>query len=166
MQHHMRAKRGRPRIIIPLIRRKGEKIWGCRCTYRTLCSKIHSIPRKLPGVSKSLISPGPADDPSKHQGRIRTHAHVEGQFASYIYVPINIGNDGIKEMFKIVKKALRFVMKSEPLIQPIIEDFERVTRGNDDCELHISLSRPVYLFHHQREAFKQAVKIMASSQTS
>lgn len=120
--------------------------------------------RNLPKVSASLISPEPLDDPSKHQGRIRTQPHVEGQFASYIYVPVNIGVDGIRELSKIVKQALDTLTRSEPLIHPMIKDFEKcITDETRDCELHISLSRPVYLFHQQREMFKQSVKSMASS---
>ncbi|GJJ15709.1 hypothetical protein Clacol_009987 [Clathrus columnatus] len=118
--------------------------------------------RKLPALLSNLISPEPIDDPSKHQGRIRSHPHVEGQFASYIYVPINIGVDGVKDILKVVKKALGLVMKSEPLIHPIIEDFE----SSKCMALHISLSRPVYLFHHQREILRRAVKAVASSQSS
>lgn len=120
--------------------------------------------RKLPKVSARLISLEPIDDPSKHQGRIRTQPHVEGQFASYVYVPVNIGVDGIRELSKIIKQALDILTQSEPLIHPIIEDFERSVRDETcDCELHISLSRPIYLFHQQREILKQSVKTVASS---
>ena len=52
-----------------------------------------------------------------------------------------------------------------PSIIPIVE--ERVVGENVDDEegreLHVSLSRPVYLRHHQREDFKKAVKVIASS---
>ena len=54
-----------------------------------------------------------------------------------------------------------------PSIIPIVE--ERVVGENVDededegRELHVSLSRPVYLRHHQREDFKKAVKAITSS---
>lgn len=133
--------------------------------------------RKLPALSSQLTIPTPIDDPSKHQGRIRTVPHVDGQWAAYVYAPIKAGTrDSIG---KLVRRALasareRKGMKCLRSIGFGIGDDE-VRKGNscndpevitEDDELHISLSRPVFLQAHQREEFKRAVKAVAKSNRS
>jgi hypothetical protein len=92
-----------------------------------------------------LVDVAPVDDPSQHQGRIRTTPHSEGQFAAYVYVAVSLSD----RLF--VNEVLNRAKELVPTLQPIANG-----------ELHISLSRPTYLRHHQRDEFKRTVKAVAS----
>lgn len=104
------------------------------------------------------------DDPSLHQGRVRTAPHVDGQWAAYVFLPVRLDpRDRIARVLtEVFERAREFVGILHPIaIYPNSED------GDDDGarehELHISLSRPVYLRSHQREDLKRAVKTIAKS---
>ena len=116
--------------------------------------------RKLPALSSSLTVPTPVDDPALHQGRIRTVPHVEGQYATHIYVPLVLHqNDAL---YTLVEDALTLAKARVPSLHTI----GRQERGKVNAvrwELHISLSRPLFLRAHQREEFKRAVGQSASS---
>jgi len=103
--------------------------------------------RKLPPLPASLASRAPVDDPGKHQGRIRTKAHVDGQFAALILVPLRLDASIRKLLSEIIDDA----QKKVPEIQP-----------GDISDLHISLSRTLYLRRHQREELLKTVKNIAS----
>ncbi|KAF8552765.1 hypothetical protein OG21DRAFT_1340032 [Imleria badia] len=110
--------------------------------------------RKLPALSASLTVPTPVDDPALHQGRARTVPHVEGQYSTYIYVPLVLHHEDA--LYTLVEDALTLASTDVPTLHTI----GRQERGR---ELHISLSRPLFLRAHQREDFKRAVKQVASS---
>lgn len=114
------------------------------------------VDRKLPALSSSLTVPVPVDDPALHQGRVRAVPHVEGQYATYIYVPLVLHpNDALS---KLISEALI-------LAQTRVPSLHAIGKKEDDgqWELHISLSRPLFLRAHQREEFKRAIKQVASS---
>ncbi|KAF8584688.1 hypothetical protein K439DRAFT_1646851 [Ramaria rubella] len=115
--------------------------------------------RKLPPLPPSLKSPVSEDDPSKHLGRVRTQPHVEGQFASYVYVPVPLERKGGNDIGRLIMCIMKEAESLVPGLNFIVGEDGRE-------ELHISLSRPVYLRHHQRESFKGAVKSLASSHVS
>ena len=116
--------------------------------------------RKLPTLSSSLIVPTPVDDPALHQGRVRTVPHVEGQYATYIYVPLVLHHkDGL---YTLVEDALTLATTHVPSLHTIGRE-ERGEVKTARWELHISLSRPLFLRAHQREEFKRAVRQLASS---
>lgn len=110
--------------------------------------------RKLPALSSSFTPPVPPSDPSKHQGRLRTHPHLEGQFASYVYIPISL--EVGSPLSKLVGKTLKHTKAIVPIINPIIPEREG-DQDDSERELHVSLTRPVYLRSHQRESFRNAV---------
>ncbi|KAF9485886.1 hypothetical protein BDN70DRAFT_870814 [Pholiota conissans] len=113
--------------------------------------------RKLPPVSASLVPPGPIDNPALHQGRIRTTPHVEGQFAAHVYVSLPLGRHSM--LHKLVQNILRDAKTAIPALCDIWPAEEASTRP----ELHISLSRPIFLRAHQREDLKRAVKNIAKA---
>lgn len=133
--------------------------------------------RKLPPLSSQLTIPIPVDDPSKHQGRTRTVPHVDGQWAAYVYVPIKAGaRDNIG---RLVRRTLASARERESMgcLRSIGFDIDSDELGKgktrdengirtEDDELHISLSRPVFLRAYQREEFKRAVRIIAKSNKS
>lgn len=114
--------------------------------------------RKLPKPSTTLIPSQPTVNPLLHQGRKRSTPHVEGQFASYVYISVHV--DARLQQF--LEAATRFSKERVPTLQS--EWLECSTSSSPSLpirELHISLTRPIYVFHHQREDFKRAVKLLA-----
>lgn len=75
------------------------------------CSVRFYIPRKLlPKLAASLTPVVPIDDPSKHQGRVRTQPFIDGQFAIHVYVPIPVASGTplralLEDVVKDIKEA-------------------------------------------------------------
>jgi len=119
--------------------------------------------RKLPALSSSLVIPAPKDNPALHQGRIRTTPHVDGQWAAHIYVAVKLSRRS--GLYTLIQKALERAKETVPTLRgtwdlrPSNDDQENESRKN--LELHVSLSRPVFLRAHQREEFKQAIRLLA-----
>ncbi|EIN03666.1 hypothetical protein PUNSTDRAFT_139379 [Punctularia strigosozonata HHB-11173 SS5] len=124
---------------------------------------------KPPAAKKRKLTPfvdpsEPKDDPSLHQGRKRTVPFVEGQFCAYVYVPIFIP---VKSgLAKVLKAAIKDAKTAVPILHPIdrlSSESDAASSGGDELELHVSLTRPIYLRAHQREELKCAVKSLAHS---
>lgn len=116
--------------------------------------------RKLPTLSAPFRGPTRLDDPALHQGRVRTTPHVEGQFVAHIYVPLAIGQSS--RLHDILDRAILHARASVPPLHTFWDEPSHKTRR----ELHLSLSRPIYLRAHQREVLKTAVKSIATSHAS
>lgn len=122
---------------------------------------------KLPPLPSHLVVPVPTDDPSKHQGRTRTTPHVDGQWAAYVYVPVAIAALDHRPLRALVRRLLARAKEAVPSLQPLAAGERqqpiagRAVEG--DLELHISLSRPIFIRSHQREDVKRAVKSLASA---
>ncbi|KAF8630831.1 hypothetical protein AX17_005190 [Amanita inopinata Kibby_2008] len=114
--------------------------------------------RKLPPLSTSLMVPAPVDNPALHQGRTRTHPHVDGQHATHVYISLRVKKRSA--MCQLLRDVLADAKKSVPSLKEILQ-----LEGEDDAsknqELHVSLSRPIYLRAHQREDFKRDIKQIA-----
>jgi hypothetical protein len=126
--------------------------------------------RKLPSLASSLVVPAPIDDPALHQGRIRATPHVDGQYAAHIYIPLVIHPK--TALYSLLEEVLSVTKAMVPAAHNIGE-IESCNRNNGGAmvsttrtarELHLSLSRPIFLRAHQREEFKQAIKLIASRQ--
>lgn len=125
--------------------------------------------RLLPTPSVSVVMPIPMDDPLKHQGRIRTTPHIDGQFAAYVYAPVNPDQrlrrliQGILEtMERRVQNFHRLVhFKSDELVNGGSPAISTAPLPTMNSILHLSLTRPIYLRAHQRDILKQAVKNVA-----
>jgi U6 snRNA phosphodiesterase len=111
-----------------------------------------------------MVVPAPKDNPALHQGRIRASPHVDGQWASHIYVAIRLGlRSGL---YPLIKRALDKARETVPTLRDIwdlhsssYEAQENELRNS--LELHVSLSRPIFMRAHQREEFKQAIRLLA-----
>ena len=128
--------------------------------------------KKLPSLSSSLKSNIPQDDPSKHQGRIRTQPFVEGQFATHIYatIPTSTLRDIIKSVIADVRETCRHLEVFSLLESPKMDsDAGKAidAEGNNNVleEIHLSLSRPVFLRAHQRDLVTRTVKDIARRTT-
>ncbi|KAF9220485.1 hypothetical protein BS17DRAFT_787062 [Gyrodon lividus] len=119
--------------------------------------------RKLPTLSSSLTIPTPVDNPALHQGRLRTVPHVEGQYATYIYIPLVLHRKDA--LYTLIEDVLSFCKEPVPSLHAIGRQNDEHLAGARATrwELHISLSRPLFLRAHQREEFKRAIKQVASS---
>jgi hypothetical protein len=109
---------------------------------------------RLPPLSSELVAITPADNPPLHQGRVRGSPHVDGRWACHVYVPVV--SETSKQLGEVLTNAFHTAKARVPTLHPI---------GLDDgrWELHISLSRPTFLWTHQREEFKNAVRRVATS---
>ncbi|KAG2365151.1 hypothetical protein BDR07DRAFT_1278095, partial [Suillus spraguei] len=123
--------------------------------------------RKLPSLASSFIVPAPVDDPTLHQGRVRTTPHVEGQYAAYVYIPL-IVHPGTA-LYSLIDEVLVVTKEMVPAAHAIGEIGTCqnggglvVNSSHRVRELHLSLTRPIFLRAHQREEFKQAIKLIAS----
>ncbi|KAI0053924.1 hypothetical protein FA95DRAFT_1551702 [Auriscalpium vulgare] len=124
--------------------------------------------RKLPALSSHLTVPVPVDNPSKHQGRIRSSPHVEGQWAAHVYVPVVLHDHAQYLLRRLIRdvyvRAKELVPSLQPLGAPTSGSGEDSSKRGDAAdlrELHISLTRPFFLRVHQREEMKHAVKTLA-----
>lgn len=115
------------------------------------------LTRKLPVLPSSIAPPEPLDDPSLHQGRIRTIPHVDGQFACHIYIALPLV--GEQPLLKLLRDILREAKESVPYLYEI-----GFTSEGKPFELHISLSRPIFLRAHQREDLKKALRELGRRQ--
>jgi hypothetical protein len=113
--------------------------------------------RKLPRLSSSLSLSVPVDDPAKHQGRVRTTPFVEGQWAAYVYVPIRL--DELPHLRKLLSDTIRMARAKVPALHPL----GTTADGEKAAELHISISRVLYIRKHQHDELKRAVKALAQS---
>lgn len=100
--------------------------------------------------------PVPIDNPALHQGRLRTTPHVEGQFAAHVYVSLTVNRRS--QLYE----AIRNILSDARVLVPSLNDMWPSKARQP--ELHISLSRPIFLRAHQREDFKRAVRNAAKSQ--
>ncbi|KAG1879229.1 hypothetical protein F4604DRAFT_1753749 [Suillus subluteus] len=127
--------------------------------------------KKLPSLASSFIVPVPVDDPALHQGRVRATPHVEGQYAAYVYIPLVL-HPGTA-LYSLVDEVLNVTKEMVPAAH-VIGEIVSCSRNSGGLavnnsrrvrELHLSLTRPIFLRAHQREEFKQAIKLIASRRT-
>ncbi|EJD50567.1 hypothetical protein AURDEDRAFT_160468 [Auricularia subglabra TFB-10046 SS5] len=115
--------------------------------------------KKLPALPVSIYAH--VDDPTEHQGRIRTHRHVDGLYAAYVYAAVRL--EDAPRLAEFIARATQHAKACLPDLH-----FECATDADlhaDDkgaAELHISLSRPIYISANQRDALKRVVRDIAA----
>ncbi|KAF9304781.1 poly(U)-specific 3'-to-5' RNA exonuclease [Mortierella antarctica] len=111
----------------------------------------------------------PADNPDKHQGRVRSRPHIDGSWPVHVYLDVKLS----EEMFDIVSSFTESARKLVPKTISMLQSIQAVRAdpkatpieaksADDATELHISLTRPIYLqalhigrfVSDVREAFK------------
>ncbi|XP_022084056.1 U6 snRNA phosphodiesterase-like isoform X2 [Acanthaster planci] len=85
--------------------------------------------------SKSHSSSGQQDSSSHHEGRVRSFEHVAGNWATYVYIPVDI-----TEQLKTVMEDLLGALPSTVDMKPV-------------ADLHISISRTVTLQYQWIDPF-------------
>ncbi|KAF8946680.1 poly(U)-specific 3'-to-5' RNA exonuclease [Haplosporangium gracile] len=91
------------------------------------------------------------DNPNRHQGRIRARAHVDGSWPVHVYVEVKLSH----ELFDIVSTLTKTARSLAPSTVSMLQSVESLKKKNDvpieadsaedATELHISLTRPIYL---------------------
>ncbi|KAJ8924948.1 hypothetical protein NQ315_001113 [Exocentrus adspersus] len=98
------------------------------------------VPGTILGLHNSSVMEH-VDNPSLHEGRLRSFAHERGNWATYVYVPYE-ENEGIKELIQFVRNY--------GVAHSI--DIKKTE------ELHISLTRTLVLKHHWINLFVNTLK--------
>ncbi|CAG8605849.1 14073_t:CDS:2 [Cetraspora pellucida] len=94
------------------------------------------------------------EDPLSHQGRTRAKPHVEGNWATHVYMEVVIPEDFkslLRKMKSCAQNAARetsFKFFENDMISSV--DSQKIV---NDSKLHISLSRPLFLKYFQIEKF-------------
>ncbi|EMD39704.1 hypothetical protein CERSUDRAFT_45798 [Gelatoporia subvermispora B] len=148
-----------PRPLYPRPRRRGAPLPSRAVLEPDTGHRIRTKIRKLPALSASLTPVRPPDDPARHQGRVRTAPHVEGQFAAYVYVPLRLEKGA--PLARLLRDVLESAKARVPSLHPI-----SIQLPPGESELHISLTRPVYLRAHQRDELKTAVRAIARAHSA
>lgn len=78
------------------------------------------------------------DDPSKHDGKIRSFPHMEGNWATHLYIP-----------YEADEEFLDLINQLFLCLQPL--EFQLMK------EFHLSLSRTVYIRHHWIQLLTQSI---------
>ncbi|CAL4106764.1 unnamed protein product, partial [Meganyctiphanes norvegica] len=80
------------------------------------------------------------DDPSQHQGRVRSIAHERGNWASFIFIPLHLG---------VYEASFSSFLAS---LAAVCQDQDLTLQTSTD--LHISLSRTLILYLHWIQPLK------------
>ncbi|KAG0038346.1 nuclear protein localization protein 4 [Podila clonocystis] len=111
----------------------------------------------------------PADNPEKHQGRVRSRPHIDGSWPVHVYLDVKLSGEMFDIVSSFTESARKLVPKSVSMLQSIqaMRADPKATpieakNAEDATELHISLTRPIYLqalhigrfVSDVREAFK------------
>ncbi|KAF8488149.1 hypothetical protein F5888DRAFT_1623416, partial [Russula emetica] len=101
--------------------------------------------------------------PTKHQGRTRTTPHVDGQWATYVYIPIAMRGT----LRRIVEHAVDIARKGGGDSGTSVDVHMLGSSDSNSnivaCELHVSLTRLFFLRAYQREEMKCAVRDAANA---
>uniref|UniRef100_A0A1A9WDE5 U6 snRNA phosphodiesterase n=1 Tax=Glossina brevipalpis TaxID=37001 RepID=A0A1A9WDE5_9MUSC len=101
--------------------------------------KCKYLPQASALLGESKVSIEIIDDPSLHEGRLRSFKHERGNWATYIFVPINA------DML-------------EDLQESCLAQIHQLAEFKACAELHISLSKTVILQYHLIDAFVECLK--------
>ncbi len=115
--------------------------------------KMKSLPvpdslRKMFLAEEAALGPKDQDEPSKHQGRKRSFAHVRGNWAAHVYLDVDEGGGCLGPL------ANRVALRASEVL------------GDDEAHPvdspHLSLSRTVTLRHHWIEPFAESLAKVAA----
>lgn len=82
---------------------------------------------------------------------------MDGQFAAFVHIPVKLAEH--TELRKILEKSIAAVRGE-------VSDLRCDWCDEESPELHISLTRPIYLRDYQREGLKRATKIIAQKHSA
>lgn len=95
------------------------------------------LPSAISSMNK-VFNPTPVDDPSKHQGRIRSFQHERGNWSTLIFIPVDLNI--IDEVQTMIENTI-----DEPI------------EFRESENIHLSLSKTVVLRHHWIKLFTKSL---------
>ena len=114
----------------------------------------------------NFVSTVPVDNPALHQGRTRSQPHVDGNWPSHIYIPVSLSDAVNPKLLKVLRRAVADARRLVPELHSYLDSAassrspgdKRADRQDGGIQLHISLSRAIFVRAHQREIIKKAVR--------
>ncbi|MBW0503399.1 hypothetical protein O181_043114 [Austropuccinia psidii MF-1] len=117
--------------------------------------------RKLPSPqfknSNSTQNKIMDDDPNLHQGRKRSQAHVEGNWLTHVFIPINL-NQNFQKILNAIIAKLNQIPDSKTWYSLIDDNLAAQDKKKTEISLHLSLTRPIYLKTNERREFHEQLK--------
>ncbi|KAK4055347.1 poly(U)-specific 3'-to-5' RNA exonuclease [Microbotryomycetes sp. JL221] len=111
----------------------------------------------LPKLDDSFNEPARAtDSPELHQGRRRTVAHQQGQWAAHVFVELEVDQELVNTLERSIEQTKRQVESLSTTTTTIHSNIAtlQIDKDYDIATLHLSLSRPLFLQTNQRNEFK------------
>ncbi|XP_068917572.1 U6 snRNA phosphodiesterase 1 [Tenebrio molitor] len=124
-----------------------DEVPGSRVSTKRMHKDDEDDPRskrleRLPPPNFTISNPEEViDDPSSHEGRIRSFPHERGNWATYVYIPYEC-NEGLEKLLSMINSSAT----SQNLHLKCFDDF------------HISLTKTVILKHHWIDSFIDTLK--------
>ncbi|GAQ83517.1 hypothetical protein KFL_001510200 [Klebsormidium nitens] len=121
----------------------------------------HSAPTALLSPLPGSLQGSESQRNTGHQGRVRKFPHVEGNYATHVYIPVKVPRN--------FKTTLTRSLQRAKMLFPALQPMEGLS-GNQDCNAglsrvlepadsyHISLSRTVPIKHYQIESLVEMLK--------
>ncbi|KZT60286.1 hypothetical protein CALCODRAFT_480806 [Calocera cornea HHB12733] len=124
--------------------------------------------RKLLPALSGHFRTAPVDNPAQHQGRTRTVPFVQGQWCAHVYVPVDLPPSLHKTLRALLARAkarcptlhslLDPPARAAPAPDPGGSTHSNPAQDSPPEELHISLTRPLFLRAHERRPFLASVR--------
>ncbi len=135
------------------LKRKRQSESG-QCCPKKVAKSSSSARLPLPGSLKDMFNDCDddqvKDDPSKHQGRSRSFAHVRGNWATHVYIDVTSKPGELDRVQRRLCNLLPSVLGGEE-VHPVPDP-------------HLSLSRTVVVKHHWIEPLSDSLKEKGSKQ--
>lgn len=130
------------------------------------CQCAHELPSADQLLECGVKKPkNGGDGTDVHQGRVRSFPHVEGNYATLVYVNVPLPS----EFKNPLEKILRNLKEKMPDVQPILSSHKNAVTSSDylsqlesdtmvQQEYHLSLSRPAPVVFNQIEFIKDSLR--------
>ncbi|KAI9714230.1 MAG: hypothetical protein M1812_006451 [Candelaria pacifica] len=118
-----------------------------------LVSELPPLPAAFHDLYASTSRPSTRDDPSLHGGRKRVMPHIEGNWATHIYLEWYPTPTESNQISNLINAFETNSAKKESRVQSLL-----TSDLGARLPLHISLSRPIVLQTEQRQSFTEQLQ--------
>lgn len=96
--------------------------------------------------------------PTDHQGRIRSFPHVEGNYATHVYISLPIDKHHHSTLCKHIDELIHYTASRMPGVKPIIDSNTAIDSKSQPFSYHISLSKTAPLRISQIQSLVHTLK--------